>query len=220
VSDYPLKKIFYSPFKKIFALSVVLLMIGLGLLQVPTASADFPAQQPTGSIPTVTSSPEGFMVTPKTGEGSEEQVNVRSGPASNYARVGVLTRGQYAPALGRSAGGDWILISYPGSPDGTGWIYSPYIDIIGLGELPIAEPPATPTPVTTPTIDPTLAAQFIIEVPPTGLPTFTPPSPLIIPTYTAATASSPSTRIPLGIVIIGMGVVGLFGVLISILRGR
>lgn len=198
----------------------LILMIGFSLLQIPTAYASAPAQQPTGSIPTVTSSPVGLMVTLKTGEGSEEQINVRSGPASNYAKVGVLTSGQFAPALGRTPGRDWILITYPGAPDGVGWIYSPYVDIIGRGDLPIVEPPATPTPETTPTIDPTLAAQFIVEVPPTGLPTFTAPPALIIPTYTTSTASAPSTRIPMGFLIFGMGVVGIFGVLISILRGR
>lgn len=192
----------------------------ISLLRPSIAFADILAQQPTGAIPTVTSSPEGLMVVPKTGEGSEEQINVRAGPSRDYAKVGVLTRGQQASALGRTPGGDWVMIAYPGAPDGVGWVYAHFMDIIGRGDLPIAEPPATPTPKTTPTIDPTLAAQFVVELPPTRLPTFTQPPPLVIPTYTVSVAAVPASRVPMGFLIIGMGVVGLFGVFISLLRGR
>jgi len=178
------------------------------------------AQQPTGSIPTVTGSPSGPMVTPKTGAGTENEINVRSGPSRDYARVGVLVIGQYAPALGKTPGGDWILIAYPGAPDGTGWVYSPNVDIIPLVDLPIVEPPSTPTPRVTPTIDPTLAAQFIVEIPATRLPTFTSPPPLVIPTFIAVAPIGGSSGMPMGFLIIGLGVVGMFGALISLLRGR
>ncbi|MFZ6026326.1 MAG: SH3 domain-containing protein [Chloroflexota bacterium] len=189
------------------------------------AEAGAPAQQPTGSIPTVTSSPSSLMITPKTGAGAEEQVNIRAGPGRDYAKVGVLTIGQYAPALGRTPGvtgegGDWILISYPGAPDGIGWVFAYVVDTVGEGQLPIVEPPAAPPPKTTPTIDPTLAARFIVAAPPTRPPTFTAPPPLAIPTYRASSAIAQAPRIPMGFWIIGMGVVGLFGVFISILRGR
>ncbi len=111
----------------------------------------------------------------------QEQVNVRAGPSTNYDIVGVLIVGQEVPALGRTVGGDWVQIAYPGVPEGVAWVYSPLVSV--SSDLPIVEPPPTPTPQTTPTIDPTLAAQFINEIPPTGLPTFTPPPPLVIPTF-------------------------------------
>ncbi len=198
------------------------MLLGLALARFPggSAQAGVPAQQPTGSIPTVTSSPAGWQVTLKTGEGAEEQINVRAGPASNYAKVGILTSGQVAPALGRTNGGDWILIRYPGAPEGIGWVYEPYVNILGIGSLPIVEPPATITPQTTPTIDPTLAAQFLVEVRPTRLPTYTAPPPLVLATYPASTDANTPPRVPMGFLIIGLGVVGLFGVLIAILRGR
>ena len=50
------------------------------------------------------------------------------------------------------------------------------------GPLPIVEPPPSPTPQYTATIDPTLAAQFVITIQPTRLPTFTEPAPIVIPT--------------------------------------
>ena len=45
----------------------------------------------------------------------EPQINVRMGPSSSiYPIVGTLLTGSTAPALGRSPGGDWIQIEYPG----------------------------------------------------------------------------------------------------------
>jgi hypothetical protein len=69
-------------------------------------------------------------------------------------------------------------------------------------------------------VDPTLAAQFILEIPATRLPTYTAPSPLIIPTYTSEEIPAIPAGIPMGVVIIGMGVLGIFGILISFLRGN
>jgi len=84
----------------------------------------------------------------------------------------------------------------------------------------VVEPPPTPTPRTTPTIDPTLAAQFIIDIPPTRLPTYTPPGPLVIPTFQVVDLPGSTGRLPMGLIISGMAVIGMFGLLISLLRGR
>ena len=179
------------------------------------ALADLPAQQPTVDIPTVTGSPSGpvAVVNP-----DQDQINVRSGPSVNYPIVGVLVAGQRVPALGRSPGGDWVMVEYPGVPEGVAWVYSFLITL--QGSLPVVEPPPTPTPLVTPTIDPTLAAQFIIEIAPTRLPTFTAPPPLTIPTYTLPPVSQNTAGIPMGFIIIGMAAVGVFGLFISLLRGR
>jgi len=175
------------------------------------------AQIPTVSIPTVTGSPLGPTVSVRR-DTDQDSINVRSGPSAKYDIVGVLIVGQTVPAKGRTPGGDWIQIFYPGVPDSTGWVYSPLV--IVDGSIPIVEPPPTPTPRTTPTIDPTLAAQFIVELPPTRLPTFTPPPPLVIPTFENEPPQAVPGGIPIGIVIIGMAVLGVFGTLISFLRGR
>lgn len=180
------------------------------------ANAGRSSQIPTVSIPTVTSSPIGAMITVKR---DQDQINVRSGPStSDYPIVGVLIAGQQVPALGRTPGGLWIQIAYPGVAGGVAWVYAPYVDL--SGSPPIVEPPPTPTPRTTPTIDPTLAAQFIVELPPTRLPTFTPPPPLMMPTFPVENGQTVSSKIPMGLVISGLGIVGVFGALISLLRGR
>jgi hypothetical protein len=173
-------------------------------------------QIPTVSIPTVTGTPPGAIAIVTM---EQDQINVRSGPGTiDYPIVGVLIAGQRVPALGRSIGGDWVMIAYPGVPGGIAWVYSPLVTL--EGSVPLVEPPPTPTPRTTPTVDPTLAAQFIVEIPPTRLPTFTPPGPLVIPTFEPTNAESVTQRVPMGLVITGLGVIGVFGLLISFLRGR
>lgn len=203
----------------VFALSIGLMITGLianykGVL----ADSDGFAQIPTGSIPTVTGTPVGALVIVMDSEVG--YANVRSGPATvGYDIVGILTEGASAPAIGRSPGGDWIQIIYPGAPGNVAWVYK---DLVTLrGTVPVIEPPPTPTPRVTATINPTLAAQFLVEIPPTRLPTFTPPGEIDpIPTYSMETPRLPANRLPMGMVIVGMGVLGLFGMLLSFLRGR
>ena len=172
-------------------------------------------QIPTISIPTVTSSPSGAIAIVTL---EQDQINVRSGPNTNYPVIGVLIAGQQVPAFGRTVGGDWVQIAYPGVPGGVAWVYSPLVRI--EGSLPLVEPPPTPTPMTTPTVDPTLAAQFIIEVPPTRQATFTAPAPLAIPTFQIEPSQMRTGNIPMGLIIVGLAVIGSFGVLISLLQSR
>jgi hypothetical protein len=175
------------------------------------------AQIPTVALPTVTGSPQGPFVNVRR-DVDQDSINVRSGPSAKYDIIGVLIVGQTAPAKGRTPGGNWIQIFYPGVPDSSGWVYSPLVTV--SGSIPIVEPPPTPTPRTTPTIDPTLAAQFILELPPTRLPTFTAPPPLVIPTFANQPPQTVPAGIPIGIVVIGMAVLGVFGIVISFLRGK
>lgn len=194
-----------------------LLLGGMLLTAIPSAQAGKLFQIPTVNIPTVTGTPQGPMAEVKR-DINLDQINVRSGPNTTYDAIGVLLAGQRTPALGRTPGGLWIQIAYPGVPGGVGWVYAPYVNVVG--DLPVVEPPPTPTPRTTPTIDPTLAAQFIVEVPPTRLPTFTPPPPLAIPTFPVFQAPGTTAGVPVAFAIIGLGVIGVFGLLISFLRGR
>jgi uncharacterized protein YraI len=168
--------------------------------------------------PTTTPSPIRSFATVTVKIGENPDINVRAGPGVDYERVGTLLAGQEAPALGRSAGGDWVQISYPEGPDGLGWVYTYLVDF--NGELPIVVPPATPTPRTTPTIDPTLAAQFIIEPLPTALPTFTAPPPLVIPTIVAMEAPKNQGSTPLVYIMIVLCALGLFSLMVSFIRVR
>ena len=91
-------------------------------------------------------------------------INVRSGPGTNYARMGdPLLVGTCLAFRGQNEEGTWLLIA----PDQTdpalrqyegGWIFR---ELLGLGsegpiELPAVTLTPTPTPSNTPTITPTL----------------------------------------------------------------
>ena len=175
------------------------------------------AQQPTVAIPTVTGTPSGPIAIVYSDP--EEQINVRSGPGTDYPKVGVLLNRQQVPAIGATAGGSWVQIIYQGVEEGVAWVYAPLVRIEG-GVLAIVAPPPTPTPLVTPTIDPTLASQFIVDIPATRLPTFTPPPPLAIATFPVEEAATSTGGIPIGSVITGLTVVGIFGLIISLLSRR
>lgn len=143
-----------------------------------------------------------------------DPINIRSGPSTvNYPIVGQLFPGEVVPALGVSPKREWILVSYPG---GTGWVYASFVAISG-GELQIVEPPPTPTPLATSTIDPTLAAAFNIQPTQTRMPTFTPPPPLEVPEFTDNAGSRFGAA---GVFIVGLGLIGGIGLLISLIMRK
>jgi len=175
----------------------VLMITGAGALFLPRpAEAYQDVSTPTGILVTVTYT---------------DPINVRSGPSTQlYPIVAQLNPGDVVPALGISPGREWIQITYPG---GTGWVYSSFVSISG-GELRIIEPPPTPTPLVTTTIDPTLAAAFNIQPTQTRMPTFTPPPPLEIPQFADSTGPS---LVSSGIFIVVLGLLGSIGLLASFL---
>lgn len=196
-------------------LTLLVLILAFGRLHQVDASGL--NQQPTIAIPTVTGTPKG--VTASVSLNQDESINVRSGPGSLFDKVGVILPGQEVPVMGRSAGGDWVMIEYPGAPNNIGWVYSPLV-ILSPGELPIIEPPPTVTPAVTQTINATLAAQFISTPNPTRLATFTPAEPLIVPTYEDVSRTSFFGRIPIGLVILLLGGMGGLMAIFSAIRPR
>jgi hypothetical protein len=189
----------------LLAITAVILLICLA----PSAAAAPPIQEAT-----VTGTPAGPSIL------VPELVNVRLGPSLDYEKVGVLIAGQEAPALGRSPGGDWIQIFYPGVPGNVAWVYAPNVVLNPQQRLlPIIAPPPTPTQRVTATIDPTLAAQFNIgDAQPTRLPTYTPADPVVRPTL-ATPGTNGVGGFPPILAILAFLVVGLIGTLISVLRG-
>jgi hypothetical protein len=189
-------------------LAVLLLICGLISASSPRLVL---AQQPTDTPAAAT----GVFITVVT---DEPQINVRLGPSSTvYPVVGTLITGSTAPVFGRSPGGDWIQIEFPSAPNGVGWVYSPLVQVSPAGvTLQIVEPPPTPVPPATSTIDPTLAAQFIVLPTNTRLPTFTPPPTLVEIEYIQNTPIQAS--VPWASIIIAFAVLGMIGFLLSLIR--
>jgi hypothetical protein len=184
------------------------------LVWVGTPATNVRAQQPTGSVPTVTGTPVGPVITVYT---DQNIIGVFSGPSSyNYQQIGILMAGEKASALGYSPDGNWIEIVYYGVPGSVGWVYAPFV-AISPGELPAIAAPPTATPRTTPTLDPTYVAAFGVNVEPTQLPTFTPPPAIKVATF--APVSTPASKVPFGLIILGLALIGILGAVISFLRG-
>lgn len=197
--------------KKIaFVLGILLLVLVIGISGVPSPAA---GQFPTLSVATVTGTPRGLWVR-AIGE-PHIPLNVRSGPSPTSSQVGVFLVGQEAPAFGYY--GSYVQIEYAGAPGDRGWVVLDRVEVFG-GILPMMQAPPTETPSITKTIDPTLAAQFIITAQPSRLPTFTEPPALMIPTFQAETGATATGGIPIGYVIITLAGLGLFLSLIAILR--
>lgn len=203
-----------------FFVLIALTCAGMTFMFYSPSAQPARAQQPTGSVPTVTGTPSGAIVALFLDEARPQEL-VYSGPSSYlYPKIGIVLAGQELPAYGFSEDENWIQIYYPGVPGSVAWIYAPYVKFVKNGSMPVLPAPPTPTPAITAivNIDPTLLAAFITPVVPTRLPTFTPPAPLIVAAFTDSETNP--NRIPAGLLILGFGVIGGFGVLISFLRGR
>jgi len=68
--------------------------------------------------------------------------NVRSGPGTNYPRLGYLDPGTQAQVTGRY--NDWWQIDYDSAP---GWVYGEIVTPSNTDDVPQVEPPAAPTAV-------------------------------------------------------------------------
>jgi len=193
----------------IFVIFVVLFSFWTFYTSTPTPVQ---AQQPND-----TPAPQGMYITVLS---DEPFANIRMGPSSTiYPKVGVLYPGDTAPALGRSPGGDWIQIEFPGAPYGKGWVYSPLVQV-SPGTLQIVEPPPTPGPPATATIDPTLAAQFNVIPTGTRLPTFTPPPSLVVPAYLETNSVNSGGSVSVATIILALITLGLIGFLLSVISRR
>jgi uncharacterized protein YraI len=68
-------------------------------------------------------------------------LRIRSGPGTNYARIGALPVGASAQALGRDAGSSWAYVDYRGT---RGWVAAWLSTVSGdLNALPVTQPDGT-----------------------------------------------------------------------------
>jgi hypothetical protein len=196
-----------------FLILVFTILPGFVSAQNPVAAQQLVTATPTSS--TVGTLPGRFITVT-----NKEPINVRSGPSSfDYPIIGTLPVGGTAPAIGRSPAGEWIQIEFPGAPRGTGWVYASNVTLSEGPLLPIVEPPPTPAPLETPTLNPTYVAEFQILPTSTRLPTFTAPPPLVIPTYENPASLSSNRAITTWVIGL-LGLIGVVGFIISSLRRR
>jgi hypothetical protein len=107
---------------------------------IVTATPDAPAAT---SAPTVCRATSGV------------NVNIRSGPSTNYPTIGALFAGTFVEVIGRNTNASWWVLDYNGQQ---GWVANSVVTLEGpCANVSIIVPPPSPTPVP-PTATPTPAA--------------------------------------------------------------
>lgn len=92
-----------------------------------------------------------------------QQINVRSGPGTNFDSLGILNPKDVVALTGKDASGVWLQIQFASGPGGKGWVTAAYVQTSGAATLPIVGQTGhvvgTGTPTSIPlTITPTLVA--------------------------------------------------------------
>lgn len=194
----------------------LMVCVCIGFANVSQVQAGPLEQHPTVSMPTVTGTPRGAYVTVPI---DQKLIYVRSGPGRSFPVIGIMVTGESAGALALSEGGEWVQVIYIGVPGNSGWVYSRLVNFTDSETLREVDSPPTPTPNTTPTL-PAGAERFAVEDGATPLPTYTPAPAVVQPTFAVGTSQTIMSGLPVGFIIIGLAVLGGFGILLSILRGR
>ncbi len=67
----------------------------------------------------------------------QQQINVRSGPGTNFNSLGTLNAQDVVTVTGRDANGAWLQILFSAGPDGKGWVNAAFVQVDGVESLPI-----------------------------------------------------------------------------------
>ncbi|HMR64254.1 MAG TPA: FHA domain-containing protein [Anaerolineae bacterium] len=136
-----------------------------------------PTSTPTAEPPTATPNTEPQLTT-------IADLNVRSGPGTDYDLLGLLPSGTATEIVGRDETRQWWQIRFGPSPTGIGWVAADpsFSKVINVDNVPVAQAPPTPTvqPTSTPTNTPE----------PSATPTSVPASPT--PTGTSVPSPTPT----------------------------
>jgi uncharacterized protein YraI len=94
-----------------------------------------------------------------------QQINVRSGPGTDFNSLGTVNAQDVLALAGKSSNGAWLQIEFAAGPQGKGWVNAGFVQVTGpeAGNLPIiteaGEMVGTGTPAAVPpTITPTVVS--------------------------------------------------------------
>ncbi|MDO9347789.1 MAG: SH3 domain-containing protein, partial [Anaerolineales bacterium] len=96
-----------------------------------------------------------------------QQLNVRSGPGTDYNVLGMIQPDTVMLLTGKNENATWLQIEYAGGPGGRGWVTAAYVQANDTASLPVLD--ASGTPVTPGTAEAT-------SIPVTPTPTIAPAS--------------------------------------------
>ncbi|MBI1881990.1 MAG: SH3 domain-containing protein [Chloroflexi bacterium] len=95
------------------------------------------------------------------------ELNLRAGPGTDYARIGLLHQGDILEILGRVDSNKWIQVAMVMTTSTLGWMAAGSQDVTingDLNSLPILTPPPPP-PTPTPTLSPTPSVPLVTSPP-------------------------------------------------------
>jgi len=102
----------------------------------------------------------------------QQQLNVRSGPGTDFNSLGTLNPQDVVTLSGKDANGVWLQINFATGPEGKGWVNAAFVQAQGMENLPII----------------TETGLIVGTGTPTGIP-FT-PTPTIVPAWEDHDSSS------------------------------
>jgi uncharacterized protein YraI len=93
----------------------------------------------------------------------QQQINVRSGPGTDFNSLGTLNPQDVVSLTGKDPNGGWLQIDFAPGPEGKGWVSAAFVQAQGVENLPIVAESGLVVGTGTPT-----------SVPPTPTPTVIP----------------------------------------------
>jgi uncharacterized protein YraI len=93
----------------------------------------------------------------------QQQLNVRSGPGTDFNPLGTLNPQDVVSLTGKDPNGGWLQIDFAAGPEGKGWVNAAFVQAQGVEDLPIVAESGVVVGTGTPT-----------SVPPTPTPTLVP----------------------------------------------
>lgn len=103
-----------------------------------------------------------------------QNMNVRTGPGTNYPIAGPGPAGESSKVVGRNADSSWLQVQYPLTADGKGWVYASLVQVNGdPATVPVVQvaAPAQPAAAVNPPAEqapPPAPAQPKYQFTPTG----------------------------------------------------
>jgi hypothetical protein len=130
----------------------------IGLPPSATAGALVPSQAPAGPNGPPVASPNG------------QPVNCRSGPGLNFPVVIVLSAGQTAEIVGKTADASWLQLKNPSVPGSFCWVSTSVVTATGnLGGIQIVAAPPAPTAPPTTEVTNVVVTSVSVSVSPTTI---------------------------------------------------
>ena len=97
-----------------------------------------------------------------------QQINVRSGPGTEFNALGVLNAKDVVALTGKDSAGVWLQVDFPTGPDGKGWVNSAFVKATGVENLPIVSASNEVVGTGTPTNAPTPSTPVALPAPNDG----------------------------------------------------